>query len=113
MSDYYHINWKFSDNTLLHCDLLNIIMSYGDPCIHQKFSFVLKQLTYLSKEYHYLINIPKRYRLRSEKQFYTFCLKRSREKRRLNQIRCSNQGETDDKKTPYSSSKIRNENSLA
>ena len=91
MSEYYHINWKFSENTVLHVDLLNIIMSYGDPCVHQKFSFVLKQLEYLSKEYNYLLNAPKRF---PHRYFYKFCLKRAREKKLLmnpHQTRCPTQ----------------------
>lgn len=81
MSEYYHIDWKFSDNTVLDIDLLNIIMSYGDPCINQQFTCVLKQVEYLSKEFDYLRNA--RPRLSDHKRFFKFCLARTRQKLRL------------------------------
>lgn len=81
MSEYYHIDWKFSDNTVLDIDLLNIIMSYGDPFIHKQFTCVLKQVEYLSKEFDYLRNA--RPRLSDHKRFFKFCLARTRQKLRL------------------------------
>lgn len=82
MSEYYHIDWKFTDNTVLDIDLLNIIMSYGDVSIHEKYTIVLNQLLYLSKEYDYLRNVA-RPRLCNHKRFFKFCLARTREKKRL------------------------------
>ena len=82
MSQYYHIDWKFADNTELDIDLLNIIMSYGDVSIHEKYTVVLNQLLYLSKEYDYLRNVA-RPRLCNQKRFFKFCLARTREKKRL------------------------------
>ena len=83
MSEYYHIDWKFSDNTLLDIDLLNIIMSYGDPCINQQFKCVLKQVEYLSKEFDYLRNGSTRSDRLCTKKFYRFALARTRQKLRL------------------------------
>lgn len=82
MSEYYHIDWKFTDNTVLDIDLLNIIMSYGDVSIHEKYTIVLNQLLYLSKEYDYLRNVA-RPRLCNHRRFFKFCLARTREKKRL------------------------------
>ena len=83
MSEYYHIDWKFSDNTLLDIDLLNIIMSYGDPCINQQFACVLKQLEYLSNEFDYLRNVERSTRRLCTKKFYRFALGKTRQKLRL------------------------------
>ena len=83
MSEYYHIDWKFSDNTVLDIDLLNIIMSYGDPYIHKHFTCVLKQVEYLSKEFDYLRNVSTRSDRLRTKKFYRFALSRTREKKRL------------------------------
>jgi len=79
MSEYYHIDWKFADNTVLDIDLLNIIMSYGDVSIYEKYTVVLNQLLYLSKEFDYLRNVA-RPRLCHHKRFFKFCLARTREK---------------------------------
>ena len=83
MSEYYHVDWKFSDNTVLDIDLLNIIMSYGDPFIHKHFTCVLKQLEYLSKEFDYLRNVERSIRRLCSKRFYKFAMARTREKKRL------------------------------
>ena len=87
MTEYYHIDWRFSDNTIVDIDLLNIIMSYGDSNIQQKYSYVLKQLEYLFKEFQYLRNPPKnnrtRSRLCSHKTFSKFILSRTRFKKKL------------------------------
>lgn len=34
-------------------DVIDIILSYGDPIINQKYSFVMKQLEYLMNEFNY------------------------------------------------------------
>ena len=83
MSEYYHIDWNFSDNTLIDIDLLNVIMSYGDPCINQQFTCVLKQLEYLSKEFDYLRNVKRSIRRLCSKRFYRYCLSKNRQKKRL------------------------------
>ena len=38
---------------ILPDDVIDIILSYGDPIITQKYSFVMKQLEYLMNEFNY------------------------------------------------------------
>ena len=76
-----------SQNNLLPIEIINEILSYGDPIITRKFSYVLAQLKYNKTEFEYLRQQPNgRYSNWSNERLYKFMLIRTRQKMKLNNM---------------------------
>jgi len=72
-------------------DIIDIILSYGDPIVNQKYFFVMKQFRFLKKEFNYKRLQPynKWYHYR-ESEFMHYILYKNNSKNAMNyrHVRC-------------------------